>query len=135
MGQRHAVMTGVVERVGGSKYRQIHHIRDGLNAQSAGNDHDILRTFGYHVLQLPGRLGLIAQKINPGAAGDRLSMFGGELLERIAIGFIKRFKFLEALVASEHEQVIPALEYGRQLVSRFQLILGIIYQLLTLLSK
>ena len=64
-----------------------------------------------------------------------LSLLGGDLNKRFAIRFIQRFKFLETLVAGQDEDLVGTGQNASQLFFGLQLILGIVFQLLTFLTN
>ena len=76
---------------------------------------------------------LVAQEINFCTARNGFALLSSDLQELIAIRLINSVKFLESLVAGNHKQVVFALQYGRELITAFQLVLRIIFQLLTFL--
>ena len=133
--QCHAMVAGVVQGVAGRKNRQLLQIRNGLDTQAAGNHNDIFRALGDQRAELFGSQGLVAQKVHFGSARDGLSLLRGKFHKHVAISFLCGFKGLKTLVASNHKEVVLPRKYGSQFVLCFQLILGIIFQLLTFLTK
>ena len=80
-------------------------------------------------------LSLVAQEIDPCGASDGLALFGSQLHKCLAIGLIQRFKFLETLVAGQNEDLVGTGQNAVQLFLCLQLILGIVFQLLTFLTN
>ena len=64
-----------------------------------------------------------------------LALLGGDVYKCIAIRLVGGFKFLETLVAGDDEQIVGTGDDRCQLVHCLQLILGIVFQLLTFLTE
>ena len=63
-----------------------------------------------------------------------LALFRGELDKFVAIRLIHGYKFLEALVTGNHEELVLALQQGGQFLVPLQPVLGIVLQFLTFLT-
>ncbi len=135
LGQRHAVMAGVVEGVAGCVGGQLRQIGHGLNTETAGDHADVLGALGNQILKSFCGLRLVAQEIDLDTAGDGLALRSGELQKFAAIGLVCGFNFLEALVTSHNEQLVLVRQQSGQLIRSFQLVLGIIFQYLTFPGK
>ena len=68
------------------------------------------------------------------AVQDNAAAFGNAP-ECVAIRLLKRFKFLETLVAGDDEDVVGLGDHRSQFVNGLQRILGIVFQLLTFLTE
>ena len=135
LGQRHAVMAGIIQRIGRSDHILAGHISHSLDTQTAGNDHHMLGSLGNDCRQNLEGLGLVAQEISLGSAGNGLVQTFSQFQKCFAIRLICGFKLFETLVAGDDEQVILAFQQICQLAPVLQLILGIVFQLLTFLTN
>ena len=95
----------------------------------------MLGPLGDHGIQALLSLILVAQEIRLGNTGDGLIQALSQLQKCIAIRLLRGFKFLETLVAGNDEKVILAFQQVSQLAPGLQLILGIVFQLLTFLTN
>ena len=127
--QGHAMMAGVIEGIGCRKHGNGFHIRHGLHAQAAGNDHHVLGAFGYNAGKFLLGLNLIAQKVHPRRAGNVLPLLLGNGRETGALRLFGRVELLEALVAGDNKEVILPRKQAFQLFLALQHILGIIHQI------
>ena len=91
----------------------------------------MLGAFWDQILQLFGGLCAVAQEIQLGMAGDGFIQAFCQLQKGIAIRFLQAFKFLEALVAGDHEKIVLTLQQVSQLFPGLQLIFGIVFQSIT----
>ena len=115
LGQGHAMVTYIIERIGRGEDRQRFHLCHGLHAQAAGNHHHILRPLGNEAGQLLLRLHLVAEEIQLGRAGDVLALDlseGGKFTALRLFGCVELF---EALVAGHYEEVVLPREQAFQL--------------------
>ena len=96
----------IIQGIAGRIYRLFRQIGNSLDAKAAGNHENIFRAFRNHILQLLFCLGFVAQKINSCTARNCLSVFSSELLKLTALWFVNRFKFLEAFVTGNNEQIV-----------------------------
>ena len=69
-----------------------------------------------------------------GGAGNGFAQPLGKFHECLAIRCLSGFKFLETLVAGDDEEIVHAVQQVCQLVPCLQLILGIVFLLLTFLT-
>ena len=115
LGQGHAVVTDVVQRIGCRKDGNGFQIRHGLHAQTAGNDHHVLGALRHDARQLLFGLNLVAEKIHLDGSGDVLALSlrnGGKAFALRLFGCVK---LLEALVAANHEEVVLPRQQAFQL--------------------
>ena len=115
LGQRHAVMTDVVQGIGRRKDGNGLQIRHGLHAQAAGNDHHILGTLRHDPRQLLFGLDLVAQKVHLCGSGDVLSLLLSNGSKVTALRFFGGVELLEALVAGDNKEVILSRKQDLQL--------------------
>ena len=123
------MMAGVIKGIGCRKHGNGFHIRHGLHAQAAGNDHHVLGAFGYNAGKFLLGLNLIAQKVHPRRAGNVLPLLLGNGREAGALRLFGRVELLEALVAGDNKEVILPRKQAFQLFPALQHILGIIHQI------
>ena len=127
--QCHAVMTLVVQGIAGRENGKLYGIGDSLDTQTAGDNKDVLRSFGDGILQLFEGLRLVAEKINLQSTGNLLTLLYGDLHELIAVRLVDGFKFLETLVAGYDENVVQVGQQRNKFVSPLQFVLGIVLQI------
>ena len=135
-GQRHAVMAALpADGVGGSADRNLSICRHGLHTQTAGNYNDMLRIFGNHTGQILLCPGAVAQEIYLCRAYDSLIQTIRQFQKLFHFGLLVSVKFLEALIAGHHKQIVLAFQQLSQFFICFQRILGIVFQFLTFLAE
>ena len=118
LGQRHAMMTGVVQGVGCGKGRNGSKIRYRLHAQAAGDDHYILGSLGNQRSQLLLGLHLVAQEADLGSTGNGFAQRGGKGCHLLNLRLLHGVELFEALVARYQEQVVLPGQQRSKLLAR-----------------
>ena len=127
--QRHAVMTHIVQGIGGGKRGHLRKVGHRLHAQTAGDDHHVIRPRGDDPGQLLFGLHLVAQEVHLHRARDVLALFGGEGGKAAALRLLGGVKLLEALVAGNDKEIVLSCHHAVKLFRAFQRILGIIQKI------
>ena len=99
-------MARIIQRIAGRVDRSAGQSRNRLDSKAARSHKDMLGPFRNHILQLLLCLGTVAQEIDSRGARNLFSLLGDKLLELTALWFVNGFKFLEALVAGNDEQIV-----------------------------
>ena len=127
LGQCHAMLSDVIQRITCSDDWKILHFRNDLDTQTTGNDGNEICAFRNSAFQLFLAEELIAQKIDLDDTCDVLALFRGQFDELVAIVLIDRLKFLETFVTGDNENVVLVGKQSSQLFVIFQYILGIVH--------
>ena len=99
-------MTHIVQGIGGGKRGHLRKVGHRLHAQTAGDDHHVIRPRGDDSGQLLFGLHLVAQEVHLHRARDVLALFGGDGGKAAALRLLGGVELLEALVAGDDKEVI-----------------------------